>query len=143
MKKKLPTLLLLFFSISILSAQKKVSKQKLQAFSKIYKQVLDNPFDISTSMKKCVKQLNIPEDRMKTILQSYFTGEKVKISSLEVKQLEQLKALMEIDKAVHDKKINKMIMSTKMDLVEYKSIEKKYHKNVKLQNEVNQLSTKK
>lgn len=141
--KKPYLLLLILFSTSLLSAQNETSKKELQNFSKIYKQVLDTPFDITSSMKKCVKQLNIPEERMAKILKSYFTGENVKLSSTEVKQLAQLKSLMLADKAIHDKKISKIIGATNMDVSAYKKMEKEYHQNVKLQKEVNQLSTKK
>lgn len=143
MKTKFPSLILIFFSIYYLSAQKKVSKQELQRFTKVYKQVLDNPFDVAASMKKCVKQLNIPEEKMAKILQSYFTGEKIKLSDTEKKQLKQLKKLMELDKSVHDKKINKIIKDTEMGLSQYREIEKKYHQNNELQKKVNLLSAKK
>lgn len=150
MLKKLKFALLLSVmvsSTSLYSQEKrttevKYSTEEIETFLKIYKHKLDHPFEIAISMENASKKSAISEERMSEILQAQFAGNEIKLSEKEKNELEKIKALMEIDKAIYDKSLNEYISENKMNPLRYQEIETTFHNNVAFQNKLTSLYNK-
>ncbi|WP_310556139.1 hypothetical protein [Flavobacterium sp.] len=138
------TIILLFSlnTISQVKEKEKYSKAELKTFIKIYKHTLDFPFNTIVSMQQNALKIKISEQRLTEILQSQFAGNTIKLTDDESKEMGKLQKLMETDKEVYDKELEKYIISQKILPSKYKEIEKVYHKNNKFQKKVNKLYTK-
>jgi len=79
---------------------------------------------------------------MGEILQAQFAGTELQLSKEELKQLEQLKILMNKDKKRYDRKMVSFITANNMQPSRYQKMEKAYHSNPKFQAEVYKLSVK-
>jgi len=124
LKFLLPTFLLVhsFCLLGQENGSDTFSENELKAYAKIHKYTLDHPFDIASSMQKCVKKIAIPEERMSEILQAQFAGNTIKLSKKELQQLEQLKTLMNSDKKAYDSKIAKFVVANKMKISTYQKL---------------------
>jgi len=118
------------------------TEKELQAFAKIQQYQLDHPFDLVNSMKRCVSALHISEKRMSAILQAQFAGKEIQVSEQERRQLDQLAALMRLDKEKYDQEMNRFMMANKMKPARYKQIKKKHQNSNAFQSKMSKLSAK-
>jgi len=135
---------LIFFGLQMAHAQSKekdkYTKEELQAFIKIYKYTLDNPFEPLVSMQKNASKVSITEARLTEIMQAQATGYDPKLTEKENAEMLRLKQLIEEDKKNYDKKLEQYIISQKLSVEKYQEIKKQYHKDSKFQEKVNKLA---
>ncbi|WP_075341035.1 hypothetical protein [Tenacibaculum agarivorans] len=134
--------LLSIFSLSSQTKEQEYSKKQIQSYNKVYQKILDNPFDITASMRKNIKQVSITEERMGEILQAQFNGTKISITKKEAQELEKLKSLMENDKNIHEIKIKKIMTENHLDYENYQKIKKKITTNKTLKARINKSQIK-
>lgn len=147
MKKIIVLFAIVFITTFTLSAQIKVrekvkdnfTKIELQTFLKVYKYTLDHPFDPLVSMKKNSSRIRLSEQRLTEIMQSQFAGNELKLSEGENYEMSKLQKLVEKDKELYDKQIERYIKNQNMKPARYKEIEALYQENTKFQSKVNAL----
>lgn len=134
---------LLVVSISQLYAQEIVkqdfSTTEIISYAQLRKEILNNPFDIVTSMQKNVQFIDISQSRMSEILENSFTGKETKTTVKEKKELQKLQDLMNKDLLVHQKKMAKVLAKKNNSLSRYKEFKERYHSDHTFQKTVNQI----
>jgi hypothetical protein len=118
------------------------SKSEIGQFLKAYKQSLDSPFDLVSSMKKNALKIKISEERLSEILQSQVNGIELELTNSETFEMNTLKELMELDKKEYDTSFENYLKSINLDSIKFYEMKKLFNNNKDFQKTViNQMST--
>jgi hypothetical protein len=141
--KKTFFILSLFFIIHMHAQNnEEYSKSEIGQFLKAYKQSLDSPFDLVSSMKKNALKIKISEERLSEILQSQVNGIELELTNSETFEMNTLKELMELDKKEYDTSFENYLKSINLDSIKFYEMKKLFNNNKDFQKTViNQMST--
>lgn len=136
---KILLLLVSFNLIAQTKVKEKFSNKEITSFLIIYKHTLDFPFDMVSAMKKSAKEIQITEERLSEILQNQFAGNTIQLSDMEIKEMQKLQSLMNIEKQKYEVDVNKFIAAHNLSQEKYILIKKQYDTNIKFQKRANQM----